>query len=75
MVIFLVKLWCIFLDVLPSSEKTEFLSNGKNVLMKTLTKASEDPVFNLPIDREKRPRNKAASLATELGEKRNGKPT
>ena len=42
MVMFLVKLWCIFLDVLPSSEKTKFLSNGKNVLMDTLTKASED---------------------------------
>ena len=42
MVMFLVKLWCIFLDVLPSSEKIEFLSNGKNVLMDTLTKASED---------------------------------
>ena len=51
----LVKLWCILLDVLQSSEKTEFLSNGKNVLMETLTKASEDPVFNLPIGREKSP--------------------
>ena len=56
---FLVKLWCIFLDVLPSSEKIEFLSNGKNVLMDTLTKASEKPAFNLPG-------NKAASLAKEL---------
>ena len=62
----LVKLWCILLDVLQSSEKTEFLSNGKNVLMETLTKASEDPVFNLTIGNKERPGDKAASLAKEL---------
>ena len=66
MVMILVKLWCILLDVLQSSEKTEFLSNGKNVLMETLTKASEDFVFNLPIGRKKGPGNKAASSAKEL---------
>ena len=63
---FLVKLWCIFLDVFQSSEETEFLNNGKNVLMETLTKAFEDPVFNLPIGRKKASENKAASLAKEL---------
>ena len=35
--------------MLQSSEKTEFLRNGKNVLLETLAKASEDPVFNLKI--------------------------
>ena len=34
--------------------------------METLTKAFQDPVFNLPIGREKTPENKAASLAKEL---------
>ena len=35
--------------MLQTSEKTEFLRNGKNVLLETLAKASEDPVFNLKI--------------------------
>ena len=56
----------IVIDVLQSSEKTEFLSNGKNVLMETLVKASEDAVFNLPIDKKESPGNKAVSLAKEL---------
>ena len=66
MVMFLVKLWCIFLDVLQSSEKTEFLGNRKNMLMETLTKAYEDLVFNLTVGRKKSLGNKAASLAKEL---------
>ena len=56
----------IFLEMLQSSEKTGFLSNRKNVLMETLTKASKDPVFNLPIGRKKSLANKAASLPKEL---------
>ena len=51
---------------MQSSKKTEFLRNGKNVLMETLTKASEDPVFNLPIGKKESPGTKAASLAKEL---------
>ena len=51
---------------MQSSKKTEFLRNGKNVLMETLTKASEDPVFNLPIGKKENPGIKAASLAKEL---------
>ena len=39
--------------MLQSSEKTEFLRNGKNVLLETLAKASEDPVFNLKIGKKK----------------------
>ena len=52
--------------MLQSSEKTEFLSNGKNVLPETLAKASEDPVFNLKIGKKGSPINKTASLAKEL---------
>ena len=52
--------------MLQSSEKTEFLSNGKNVLLETLGKASEDPVFNLKIGKKESPENKAANLAKEL---------
>ena len=48
------------------SGKTEFLSNRKNVSMKNLTKASEDPVFNLAIDKKESPGNKAASLTNKL---------
>ena len=51
---------------MQSSKKTEFLRNGKNVLMKTLTKPPEDPVFNLPICKKESPGTKAASLAKEL---------
>ena len=49
-----------------SSEKVEFLSNGKNVLLEILAKASEDPVFNLKIGKKESPGNKAACLAKEL---------
>ena len=52
--------------MLQSSEKTEFLSNGKNVLPETLAKASEDPVFNLKNGKKGSPINKTASLAKEL---------
>ena len=52
--------------MLQSSEKTEFLSNGKNVLLETVGKASEDPVFNLKIGKKESPENKAANLAKEL---------
>ena len=51
---------------MQSSEKTEFLSNEKNVLMQTLTKASEEPVFNLTIGKKESQGNKVASLAKEL---------
>ena len=63
---FLVKFWCIFLDVLQSSEKTEFLSNGQNLMIETSRKTSEDPVFNLTIGKKGSPRNKAAGLAKDL---------
>ena len=56
----------IVLDVLQSSEKTEFLSNWRNVLIETLVKASEDAVFNLSIGKKESPGNKAANLAKEL---------
>ena len=49
-----------------SSEKVEFLSNGKNVLLEILAKASEDPVINLKIGKKESPGNKAACLAKEL---------
>ena len=52
--------------MLQSSEKTEFLNNGNNVLLETLEKASEDPVFNLKIGKKESPGNKATSLAKEL---------
>ena len=55
--------------MLQSSEKTEFLNNGKNLLMEILTKASEDPVFNLTIGKKESRGNKAASLAKELVKK------
>ena len=47
------------------SGKTEFLSNRKNVSMKNLTKASEDHVFNLAIDKKESPGNEAASLTNK----------
>ena len=72
MVMFLVKRWCVFLDVLQSSEKTEFLNNGKNVLMEPLKKASEGSVFNLAIDEKEIPGNKAASLSDKLVKKEMG---
>ena len=65
-IMFLVKLSCIFLDVLQSSEKTKFLSNGKYVLMETLTKASEYPVLNLTVGKKESPVNQAAGLAEKL---------
>ena len=49
--------------MLQSSEKTEFLSYGKSVLLQSLAKASEDTVFNLKIGKKQSPGNKAASLA------------
>ena len=52
--------------MLQSSEKTEFLRNGKNVLLEILAKASEDPVFNFKIGKKESPGNKAASFAKEL---------
>ena len=52
--------------MLQFSEKTEFVSNGKNVLMKTLTKASEDPDFNLTIGKKEIPGNDSTSSAKEL---------
>ena len=55
--------------MLQSSQKTEFLSNGKNVLMETLTKDSEDLVFNLKTGKKESPGNKAAGLAKELAKK------
>ena len=57
---------CTFLDVLQCSEETEFLSDGKNVSMKTLTKASEDPAFNLANGNKKCATRKAASWANDL---------
>ena len=69
MVMFFLKIYGVYfivIDVLQSSEKTEFLSNGKNVLMETLVKASEDAVFNLSIGKKESTGNKAASLAKEL---------
>ena len=51
--------------MLQSSEETEYLGNGNNVLLKTLAKDSEDLVFNLKIGVKESPGNKAASLAQE----------
>ena len=52
--------------MLQSSENTEFLGNGNNVLPETLAKASEDHVFNLKIGKKESPGNKEASLAKEF---------
>ena len=49
-----------------SSEKVEFLSNGKHVLLEILANDSEDPVINFKIGKKESPANKAASLAKEL---------
>ena len=52
--------------MLQSSDKTEFLSNGNNLLVETLTKPSEDPVFHLTIGMKESPGNKTTTLAKEL---------
>lgn len=51
--------------MLQSSEKTEYLSSGKNMFMGTLTEASEGSVFNLTIGKKESLGNTAAGLAKE----------
>ena len=63
MVMFFLKIYGVYfivIDVLQSSEKTEFLSNGKNVLLEILAKASEDPVFNLKIGKKRKSRKQSS---------------